>query len=494
MLKITGVVLAGLLGLSFLFVIHAIGVEPESAPVASAQRDYVIENVRVLDVEAGSFGPPVAVVVRNGRIVNIGAEAETRTATVIDGRGGFLVPGFWDMHMHSFQLSPQLHFPLFVANGITSVRDMMDCPRPQDSLIACAGDKRDWSNEVEAGTLSAPRFIEIASFYFEDPAMTPAEVHDRARVYARRGIDTLKVYNRLSPDAYEALSGAAVEQEMAVVGHLPKKVSLADAIGAGQLSFEHAHLLLQQCFARAEDWRAGKLDALSPTILAGDMVRDHDGRRCKTLIAAMSEAGVWLVPTHGTREEDARAADESFLNDPRLDYLDPLSRWAYADDQAATASRYPGDRGARVLNAYFEKGLELTGEAHRAGVGVLVGTDSVIGGFRYHDEMAHLVDAGLSPADVLRAATIDAARYAGLDSHSGSIAIGKRADLVLLAANPLTDIDNTRRINAIWLAGRLYDRESLDELLAYTKAQADSPANWIRLVWGFARSSVSGEL
>ncbi len=211
-------------------------------------------------------------------------------------------------------------------------------------------------------------------------------------------------------------------------------------------------------------------------------------------MAAMSAAGAWFVPTHGTREEDARAADESFAKDPRLDYLDPLSRWAFGDDQAATAARYPGIRGERALQGYFAKGLDLTGKAHQANVGILVGTDSIIGGFRYHDEMAHLVRAGLSPADVLRAATIDAARYAKLDSRSGSIEVGKRADLVLLASNPLENIEHSRTIKAVWLAGRLYNREGLDALLAFTKEQAGNPANWVRLLWGFARSNVSGEL
>jgi adenine deaminase len=117
-----------------------------------------------------------------------------------------------------------------------------------------------------------------------------------------------------------------------------------------------------------------------------------------------------------------------------------------------------------------------------------------MGGFRYHDEMGLLARAGLSPADVLRAATIDAARHAGLERSSGSVAVGKRADLVLLDSNPLEDIGATRRIRAVFLNGRLYDRARLDALLGFTRAQASSPANWMKLLWGFARSSVSSDL
>ncbi len=493
-MKKIGVVFACLASLLILFILYAILAAPSVAPIPDQEQHYVIRGVRVLDVEAGSFGPPVSVTIENGLIADIGSPTESRGAKIIDGGGSFLVPAFWDMHMHSFQLSPQLHFPLFVANGVTNVRDMMDCPEIQDSLIACVGDKRSWSAEVESGTLAAPRFVEVSSFYFERDSMTPRETRARAQIYSERGIDSLKVYNRLSPEAYQGLSQSAAEFGMRLVGHLPKQVSLKNAVSAGQNSFEHGHLFLQQCFGSAADWRAGKLDDLSPIIVAERMVSEHDSNICNAHMAAMSVAGVWFVPTHGTREEDARAADDSFLNDPRLEYLDPLSRWAFGDDQAATVARYQGIRGERALQTYFAKGLNLTGEAHRANIGILVGTDSVIGGFRYHDEMAHLVKAGLSPADVLRAATIDAARYAKLDDRSGSIEIGKRADLVLLASNPLDDIENTRALKAVWLAGRLYDREGLDALLAFTKDQAGNPANWIRLLWGFARSSVSGEL
>ena len=494
MMKKIGIVFACLASLLVLFVLYAILVAPSAAPIPDQERHYVISGVRVLDVEAGSFGPPVSVTIENGLIAAVGSRTEARGGQIIDGGGGFLVPAFWDMHMHSFQLSPQLHFPLFVANGVTNVRDMMDCPEMQDSLIACVGDKRGWSAEVESGTLAAPRFVEVSSFYFERDSMTPPEAQARAQIYSERGIDSLKVYNRLSPEAYKVLGQSAAEFGMRLVGHLPKQVSLTNAVAAGQISFEHGHLFLQQCFGRAADWRAGKLDDLSPLIVAERMLSDHDSKSCRAHMAAMSEAGAWFVPTHGTREEDARAADESFAKDPRLDYLDPLSRWAFGDDQAATVARYPGIRGERALQSYFAKGLDLTGKAHQANVGILVGTDSIIGGFRYHDEMAHLVRAGLSPADVLRAATIDAARYAKLDSRSGSIEIGKRADLVLLTSNPLENIEHTRTLKAVWLAGRLYNREGLDALLAFTKEQAGNPANWVRLLWGFARSNVSGEL
>ena len=208
----------------------------------------------------------------------------------------------------------------------------------------------------------------------------------------------------------------------------------------------------------------------------------------------MVEAQAWFVPTHVTREEDARAADPDFLEDPVLDYLDPLSRWAWNDDRSATRDTFQGRRGRNALSSYFDMGLDLTGKAHDRGVPVLVGTDSPLGGFRYHDEMAHLVRAGLSPAEVLKAATIDAARYAGEQDTAGTIEPGKRADFILLTANPLDSIANTKRIDAVVQSGRLYDRARLDALLAFTRGQAGAPHNWAKLIWGFLWSSVSSEL
>jgi hypothetical protein len=395
------------------------------------------------------------------------------------------------MHSHSFQLSAQLHFPLQVANGITGVRDMMGCPELTDTLIACDGDKARWTNAAAQGQMVSPRFIGTASFHFDDPAMQPEEAASRAMLYAKRGADYVKIYDRLARPTYFRIAGVSRQIGKPMVGHLPKAVSLDEAIGAGQSSFEHARMFLQQCFVDAKSWRAGKLDNEEPLALLRAMVYQHDATECKRLFARMAEQNVAFVPTHVTREEDARATDPSYLNDDRLAYADPLSRWAWKDDASAVAARYPGEAGRDALHTYFAKGLELTGKAHAAGVPILVGTDTIIGGFKMHDEMALLVRAGLTPAEVLRAATLDAATYAGQDRNFGSITIGKQADIIILTRNPLDDIRNTKSISDVFLSGHHYDRKKLDRLLVFSKAQGNNPANWIKMLWGFARTSVS---
>lgn len=487
--KIVGIGLLVLVALFAAGVLWPVG----RAPVAPLLADHVITNVHVIDVRTGVASAPANVLIRRGRIAAIGNE-EATSLNRIDGGGGYLIPGLWDMHSHSWQVSPQLHFPLQVANGVVAVRDMMDCPGEKDSLIACIADKKRWSAESDAGRLVAPRFVGVGSFYLESPELTPETARSLVEQYHRRGVDYIKVYNRLSPDAYRAAMHEARRLGVPVVGHLPKRVPLSEALRLGQQGFDHAHLLVRGCSARYQDWVSGKMDGLTPPQRDELLLKSFDPQLCKRLLTEMSERQAWFVPTHVTREEDARAGDPALINDRRLDYADPLSRWAYGDDLGGTRSAYPGRDGERLLKAYFNRGLRLTGEAHAAGVRVLAGTDTIIGGFRLHDELEHLVRAGLNPAEALRAATIDAAEYAGLSRDSGSIEPGKRADLVLLRANPLDRIGNSRTIAAVFLNGRHYDRQRLDALLAYTRRQANHPANWIKMLWGFAMSSVSGEL
>lgn len=465
-----------------------------SAPLPAPGDSYVIRRVHVVDVERGVAGPLVDVEVRGGIIRAVGTQTSGKELPAIDGRGGWLVPAFWDMHVHSFQVSPELHLPLFVANGIVNVRDMMDCPGERDSLIACVADKRSWTAKAAAGRMTSPRFVEVASYYLEGAGMTPGDVSRLAPIYRARGLNALKVYDRLPRPAYFQAAREARRLDLRLLGHLPKAIALPEAVAAGQASIEHSDALPRHCFADAAAWRAGELDRMSPGALAARIVAEYRPAQCAEIFARMRAAGTWLVPTHVTREEDARSADPSLVADRRLDYLDPLSRWALRDDLAAVAARYPEPADQQALRRYFEHGRRLTGAAYRAGVRVLVGTDTVIGGFRYHDEMAHLVRAGLTPAEVLRAATIDAARYAGQDRRAGSIMPGKRADLVLLRADPLANIANTRRIEAVLMNGRLYDRARLDGLLRYVKGQARSPAIIARLLVGFLRSSVQSDL
>ena len=171
-------------------------------------------------------------VLRNGCIHAVGERAIPADARPIDGRGGYLIPGYWDMHVPSFKLSPQLHLPLQLANGITSVRDMMDCPETADSRLACVADKRQWTARADTGEMASPRFVEVASFHFNRPDLQPDDVPGVVDAYRARGVDTLKVYDRLSRPAYDRLFAEAKRTTMSVVGYVPRAVPMSSFRGA----------------------------------------------------------------------------------------------------------------------------------------------------------------------------------------------------------------------------------------------------------------------
>lgn len=456
--------------------------EPRAPLPPRLPASYVIDHVRVVDVAAGTVSAPTHIHVADGVIQAIGETPSV--AHRIDGKGAYVVPGFWDMHVHSFATTPQLAHALMLSHGITSVRDMMNCAAPRDPLVACIEDKKAWSAQAEAGDRAGPRYVGLASFYFDDPALTPAEVTRRAEAYVRSGATELKVYNRLTLPGYRALAEVSRRTGVPIAGHLPRAVPLETALALGQRRFEHARLLPDAC--------GGAIDPrLPPALRTRATLARFDRVRCAALIDRMAAAGAVLVPTHVTRDDDVRAQAGNVQG---LEWLDPLSRWAWHDDAAGTAAAYPGPHGAALLRAYHKRGLALTGVAHRRGVTVLAGTDTVPGGPRYHDELAMLVEAGLSPAEALRAATVSAARFSGKGARFGTVAPDKAADLVLLESNPLDDIAATRTIHGLVFAGRHYRDADLQALRDFTRRQANHPANWAKILWGFITSPSASEL
>ena len=259
--------------------------------------------------------------------------------------------------------------------------------------------------------------------------------------WAGRGVSEIKVYDRIPRAAYFALVDEAARQGLAVVGHRPHAVSAAEA-AAGQKSIDHARVFLHEAFpgsaalrdsAVAGTWREDR-----PRMLA-----EHDSAMAEEIFAAFAAHGTWYVPTHLTRWADAYADAPAVRDDSLLHYLHPLMRWQWMEDVDATVAQDPSPEAREAYRAFYRKGLALTGAAHRAGVQVLVGSDYVVAGADVHRELAHLVEAGLSPAEALRAATLHPARYYALEGDYGSVAVGKVADLLLLEANPLEDIAHT---------------------------------------------------
>jgi imidazolonepropionase-like amidohydrolase len=489
-----------------LLVAFALGVLWPLATVQAERSAAVsIVNVTVVDVAAGTLVPAQTVLMENERIVALGPAGETavpRTSAVIDGSNRFLIPALWDMHTHVYAVSPLLDLPLYIAYGVTNVRDMQGCPLPDDPFIACAQDKRRWTDEAVAAQRVGPRIVSSTSFMANGPGMserikgvpeffdtaTPEQARAFVRHFSQQNVQSIKVYDRIPREAYFALVDEARKLGLEVVGHRPYAVSAAEA-AAHQKSIEHARFILHESFAGSEEFRSA---GVAPSHEDRQrMLSQHEPKRADAIFAAMKDSETWYVPTHLTRWVDAYADHPSVREDPLLRYVHPLLKWQWLEDVDGTLADDPSEEARQTYREFYQKGLELTAAAHRAGVKVLVGTDYIIAGADVHRELEQLVLAGLTPAEALQAATLKPAEYFGLQQQYGVVAIGAVADLVLLDANPLEDIRNTQRIEAVIFNGNLYDRTALQRIVTHVQAQARSWSVGCKILWRFIKNPVA---
>jgi len=226
------------------------------------------------------------------------------------------------------------------------------------------------------------------------------------------------------------------------------------------------------------------------------MVDSHSPAKCEELFSAQVANGTWICPTHITRKMDAYADNPSYRADPRLEFVPWMQRQVWMADADDMVARDPSPEGRRAYLDFYHAGLALTAKAHARGVKILAGTDAndtySFPGSGLHDELEELVQAGLSPADALRASVIRGPEYFGLTKEYGAVEVGRVADLVLLDGNPLEDIRNSRRISAVIFNGNVYRRRDLDRLLDYVRSQARSPSLSIKTIWAVVRSELTG--
>jgi len=424
----------------------------------------VLAHVTVIDVAGGPPKPDMTVVIKGDRISDIGKAGEMPVppdATVVNASGKFLIPGLWDMHVHWYNKDS---LTLFTANGVTGVRQMFG----NSDLLR-------WRDEIAKGSLTGPRMI-VASPIIDGPQpVWPNSIgvgnEEEGRKAVRKvkqwGADFVKVYSLLPRDAYFGIADESKRQGISFVGHVPLSVSPAEASDAGQKSIEHLTGIMIECADKETELRNEIVRAKSPAArarAAGIALETYNSRKAADLFERFVKNETWQCPTLTVLRSSAYLGDRSFRNDQRLVYVprQVRERWGLR-----IANRNEGD----YVNAkkVFQKELEIVGSMQRAGVPLLAGTDTgnpfCFPGFSLHEELALLVIAGLTPAEALRSATLNPAKFLGLDKTLGSVEQGKIADLVLLDANPLADIRNTQRINAVISNGRLFDRKALDKML-----------------------------
>ncbi len=454
------------------------------SPVSQAKgtvrsQPLVFTHATVLDMTGASAKSDMTVVVARSRITAVAKSNHIRlpkNAQIVDAAGKYLIPGLWDMHVHIFKHTPRpntnnkdIYFPLMIANGVTGVRDMWTDP---DDLKLV----RQWQRDIESGEMLGPRIAPGSTIVDGVPTFlpnslgvsTPDEARRAVRMLKAAGAGFIKVYWNLSPEAYYAIAAEAKRLGIAFAGHVPFTISAADASDAGQKSIEHLTGILETCSTKAAEFQ--KAREWTPA-LADEMWRTYDEQTCRALFARFAKNGTWHTPTMALHRMLAFRREEDFKKDPRLPYVpaDTVQAWLKPTRQGEGVD--PETRRLR-----FRKLLETVGMMHRAGVPLLAGTDLgnpfIFAGFSLHDELELFVQAGLTPLEALRTATVNPAKYLGVSDSLGTIEQGKIADLVLLEASPLEDISNTQKIAAVIVNGRYLSKQELRKMLSDVEAAA----------------------
>jgi imidazolonepropionase-like amidohydrolase len=464
-------------GIFFLICLFFFG--PLHAQKPEADDLLVLNNVTVVDVRTGALQPEQTVILERNHIASVGPSKLAkypRNAPTVNCRGLFLIPGLWDMHVHLvfgdwFPGAQDISLPLFVANGVTGVRDM------GSELDIVQG----WRNQIEAGRLIGPRILTSGPmldgpkprFPSSVAIATPEDAHRAVTDLKLRGADFIKLQSLIPRDAVFAIAEEAKKQEIPFEGHVPDAVRASEMSAAGMKSFEHLIGIFEGS-SPAED------EFLKGNKTEGRFLATYDPARAAALAAILVKNQTWQCPTL-VWERGGNLIDVSnFSKDTRVKYV-PASwknkTWRRFTEEITQG--YGAD-DLTIRKTFVEKELEVVGMLHKTGVPFLAGTDTPAGvhifpGYSLHEELQRFVASGFTPLEALRTATINPARFFGKEDQLGAVEKGKLADLVLLSANPLEDIANTQKIAGVILNGRYFYRTELDKMLSRVETAADRP-------------------
>lgn len=381
---------------------------------------------------------------------------------MIRASGKFVIPGLWDMHVHVGGIEEDW-FPLYLANGVTGLREMA-------ASEANAVRQRQYQQDLAAGKRPGPELFRTL-FPMDAPAIGD-ERQARAEVARRAalGLTFIKVYNGLSRASYLAIADECRRRGIQMVGHVPDSVSAWEAAEAGQASVEHLDGVLLACSRKEAESRWLARASRYPWKMLLDT---FDRARADALIDSFRDGGVWQTPTLMIYRIARLAREGRLPGDIPIEYArrDYLQAWRREAMEMPFAG-IDADVARRLSTLYGE----IVRRMQQRGVRILAGTDTpnpyCLPGFALHSELALLVEAGLTPAEALRTATWNPAEFLRRTNDFGAIEAGKIADMVVLDANPLEAIGNTRRIHMVVRRGRAMDGAALRSMLAAVKQEA----------------------
>jgi len=437
---------------------------------------YAIQNVTVIPMNREVVLPEQTVLVENGVIAKIGVAGEVKIpkgATVIDGKGKYLLPGLFDMHAHFFyeqgdnKNTCREELKMMLANGLTTVR--IECG---DSVYLDARKK------VKDGEWLGPQLFVVSPQFvgawpwpgkvFAAVCKTPQEAEAAVRRYKAEGYDEIKITFMVKRDVYDAIIKTAKEEGIKVTGHVGPLVKLPAALAARQ-QIEHMDEFIDmllpdtsynhgQSVSDMNIWRKN----------AWATVPFLDEGKIPELVKMVKDAGIYVTPTNFffLSSFGEGMTDEQYKQRPDYQFIPANIK----EDRWRIKERYwnnaPPEKSRKK---YVHLRKKMTYELWKAGVPLMAGSDSpewfLTQGFAIHDELETFVKAGLSPFAALQTATVNTAAYLGISQQKGTIEVGKQADLILLDKNPLDDIRNTRTIHSVFAGKNWYDKKAVQQLL-----------------------------
>jgi cytosine/adenosine deaminase-related metal-dependent hydrolase len=449
-----------------------------------------IENISTIDPENG-LKEYQTVIIKGGKIHQISPTQDlnlSKKNTIIDGTGKFLLPGLWDAHVHFAyieELAPSM-FDLFLAYGVTSVRD----------TGGETGFVKKWKEKSQANPTTTPRVMMAGPlldgmpnvYDGSDPGHPPLsvglktvdDVIRKVNELDDLGVDLLKAYEMLSPEQFAKVAQLGKEKGLKVTGHVPLSMDVISASNAGLSSMEHLRNLELSCASNAEELLEQRRKILA--LGSGDTgaalrTRIHQTQRATALdnydddkatevLKVLAKNDTWQIPTLALNTGIVKRHFELADWSASFKYFPPTTRQQWENEIADVASQ--------EITAFKKQQSQwmfnMVGKVHEAGIEIMAGTDCPIffltPGRSLHQELAVLVEAGLSPLDAIKAATLNPAKYFNLQDELGSIKEKQWADLIILDKNPLEDINNTQSINAVIKQGKYFKRSELLERLS----------------------------
>ena len=441
-----------------------------------------VTHVNVIDATGSPVRSDMTIIIEGNRITALDKASKVRipkNSFIINGSGKYLIPGLWDMHFHVFnnvsKTPPDENdFSLLIANGVVGIREMWTKMEGMSQVDL-------WRKQFHQQPGTIPRIGSVGTMIDGSPSQwlnsDTASSTDRARIMVKQmkdaGIDFVKTYNRLPREVYFAIADEARKQKIPIEGHIPNRILLKEAADAGQRSVEHltgSRINFEDdCSVFIKELKTELPDSIaanSPFVPVMKQVLDLcDEKKALEIFQYLAQKGVWECPTMVIYKRSS-IDSAKFFNDFRLKYISSRDRLAW--EASPEMKRYTQQRkdGSR---AFFQRVLAQVKLMKKAGLRFLAGTDYdnpfLYPGFSLHDELALFVEAGFTPMEALQTATINPAKFLGTTDSLGTIGKGKIADMILLNADPLTDIHNTKQIQAVFVNGKYLSKQTLDAML-----------------------------